>query len=90
MLNAQKAGRATAAASVNADAAIARDAAVSSAAPGTGAQQGTVYTGDVIQGKKVISALSHSRRMLHLAGNWHRDLPGKRRMGRACPADGWP
>jgi uncharacterized protein len=26
-------------------------------APGTGAQQGTVYTGDVIQGKKVISAL---------------------------------
>src|SRR5580693_9169899 len=48
---------ATAAASVNADAAMARDAAVSSAAPGTGAQQGTVYTGDVIQGKKVISAL---------------------------------
>jgi uncharacterized protein len=48
---------ATAAASVNADAAMAQDAAVSSAAPGTGAKQGTVYTGDVIQGKKVISAL---------------------------------
>ena len=48
---------ATVAASVNADAAMARDAAVSSAAPGTEAQQGTVYTGDVIQGKKVISAL---------------------------------
>jgi hypothetical protein len=41
---------ATAAASVNADAAMARDAAVSSAAPGTGAQQGTVYTGD--QGRR--------------------------------------
>jgi uncharacterized protein len=48
---------ATAAASVNADAAIARDAAVSSEAPGTVGQQGTVYTDDVIQGKKVISAL---------------------------------
>ena len=48
---------ATAAASVNTDAAMARDAAVSAAAPGTGAQHGTVYTGDVIQGKKVISAL---------------------------------
>ena len=34
-----------------------QDAAVSSLAPGTGTQQGTVYTGDVIQGKKVISAL---------------------------------
>jgi hypothetical protein len=42
---------ATAAASVNADAAMAQDATVSSAAPGT------VYTGDVIQGKKVISTL---------------------------------
>ena len=48
---------ATAAASVNADAAMAQDATVSSAAPGTGVQQGTVYTGDVIQGKKVISTL---------------------------------
>ena len=42
---------ATAAASVNADAAMAQDATVSSAAPGT------VYTGDVIQGRKVISTL---------------------------------
>ena len=42
---------ATAAASVNADAAMTQDATVSSAVPGT------VYTGDVIQGKKVISAL---------------------------------
>src|SRR6266404_1664547 len=48
---------ATAAVSVNADAATAQDATVSSAAPVKGAQQGTVYTGDVIQGKKVISAL---------------------------------
>ena len=48
---------ATAAASVNADAAMAQDATASSATPGTGVQQGTVYTGDVIQGKKVISAL---------------------------------
>jgi uncharacterized protein len=48
---------ATAAVSVNADAAMAQDATVSSGAPGTGLHQGTVYTGDVIQGKKVISAL---------------------------------
>jgi uncharacterized protein len=48
---------ATAAASVNAEAATTQDAAMSSLAPGTGAQQGTVYTGDVIQGKKVVSAL---------------------------------
>ena len=48
---------ATAAASVNADAAMLQVATVSSAASGTGVQQGTVYTGDVIQGKKVISAL---------------------------------
>ena len=42
---------ATAAASVNADAAMLQVATVSSAASGTGEQQGTVYTGDVIQGK---------------------------------------
>jgi hypothetical protein len=45
---------ATAAVSINADAA---NATVSSAGSPRGGQQGTVYTGDVIQGKKVISAL---------------------------------
>ena len=45
---------ATAVVSINADVA---NATVSSAGPVTGVQQGTVYTGDVIQGKKVISAL---------------------------------
>jgi hypothetical protein len=29
-----------------------------------------------------------SRRMSHLAGNRHYDLPGKRRTTRACPANG--
>jgi hypothetical protein len=33
---------------------------------------------------------SHPRRMSHLAGNRHHDLPGKRRPARARPADGWP
>jgi len=41
----------------SADAAMTQDATVSSAGPATGVQQGTAYTGDVIQGKKVISAL---------------------------------
>src|SRR5690242_17545720 len=41
----------------SADAAMTQDATVSSAGPPTGVQQGTAYTGDVIQGKKVISAL---------------------------------
>jgi hypothetical protein len=50
---------ATAAVSINADAAKAQDATVSSAAPLTGVQQGRVYTGDVIQGRK-LSARSMS------------------------------
>ena len=41
----------------SADAAMTQDATESSAGPLPGAQQGTVYTGDVMRGKKVISAL---------------------------------
>src|SRR6185436_15287573 len=46
---------ASAALAVNSDAARAQDAAASGATPGT--PKGTVYAGDVIQGKKVITAL---------------------------------
>ena len=48
---------ASAALAVNADAASAQDTPASSADTAPGAPQGTVYAGDVIQGKKVISAL---------------------------------
>ena len=48
---------ASAALAVNAGAANAQDTAASSADAAPGAPQGTVYTGDVIQGKKVVSAL---------------------------------
>ena len=48
---------ASAALAINADAASAQDTAASSANAALGAPQGTVYTGDVIQGKKVVSAL---------------------------------
>ena len=48
---------AAAALAANGGAANAQDAAASPADPASGAPSGTVYTGDVIQGKKVISAL---------------------------------
>jgi uncharacterized protein len=48
---------ASAALAVNADAASAQDTPATSADAAPGAPQGTVYTGDVIQGKKVVSAL---------------------------------
>ena len=40
--------------------------------------------------KRASCGLSHSRRMSHLAGNRHHDLPGERRPARARPTDGWP
>jgi predicted deacylase len=51
---------ASAAFAVNAGAANAQDTAASPADAAPGVPQGTVYTGDVIQGKKVVSALDIS------------------------------
>ncbi|TIP14533.1 succinylglutamate desuccinylase/aspartoacylase family protein [Mesorhizobium sp.] len=48
---------AAAALTANGGAANAQDTAASPAGPASGAPSGTVYTGDVIQGKKVVSAL---------------------------------
>src|SRR5580698_5707154 len=51
---------ASAALAANAGAANAQAAAASPADVASGAQRGTVYTGDVIQGKKVVSTLDTS------------------------------
>ena len=48
---------ASAAVAINVDAASAQGAPASSAGAAPGAREGTIYTGDVIQGKKVIRAL---------------------------------
>jgi uncharacterized protein len=48
---------ASAALAANTGSANAKDAAASSASPASGAASATVYTGDTIQGKKVVSAL---------------------------------
>ena len=48
---------ASAALAANAGSANAQDSATSSVSPAPGAPSATVYTGDVIQGKKVVSAL---------------------------------
>jgi uncharacterized protein len=48
---------ASAAFAINIDAASAQGTPASSAGAAPGAQEGTIYTGDVIQGKKVVSAL---------------------------------
>jgi hypothetical protein len=48
---------ASAALAANAGSANAQNAATSSVGPATGASSATVYTGDTIQGKKVVSAL---------------------------------
>jgi uncharacterized protein len=49
---------ASAALAINADAASAQGTPASSASAAPGAREGTIYGGDVIQGKKVISALN--------------------------------
>ena len=48
---------AAAALAANAGTANAEDSATSSSAPAAGAQSATIYVGDVIQGKKVVSSL---------------------------------